>query len=483
MIKNANLDLKFSNKPILFNTLLSGKKEQKSQFKRLFGHKDSIIINSSQSSEQNGFFRSRSRLPNSSDHLVSGTHSRIGELEEEKTFKIQMKLDQEIESLINDYSRKIKTVESYIKENDFDFFEHRKSISKHAQNKPLEASAKKNSFMISKLLIRRKGDSLQISRFENVSQDKKERKILAKANYDFNFEFDGYTISVINFLSNQKHSMSLRELFSKTEQCFRLFYESSSLSLEELTYRFKSLMDYDNSPHQEIINKLFLTSSSLLNTHFNISKLYKHMDETYQVRTFKRIMVLKDRLTKLSQSELGKMHSRATSASNKVKLNSSSQSKQFSKTFYGSNPSKLQNRLRHDSVSKTMPSPGRTSTKTSTVIDFLKAVYSIYHRLLEHIYQSRYTSIKQYVDQSKVVIHNVENLASKSRPRGTGETCSQPQVRDSSNQLPWNSFARLKNLTLPHQDISSFNQLLHRYHNVLTENCNSYLKTFKKPMG
>ena len=392
-------------------------------------------------------------------------------------------MDQEIDSLITDYSRKIKTVESFIKENDFDFFEHRRSSTKHSHNKPLEMPAKKQSFMISKLLIRRKADSLQISRSETAGQDKKEMKIWSKANYDFNFEFDGYTINVINFVSNQKHSMSLKELFSKTDECFRFYYEASNLSLEELTYQFKSLMNYDNSPHQDIINKLFLTPSALLNTHFNVCKLYKHMDETYQVRSFKRIMTLKDRLTKISKSELNKMNKRATSAIKEIKLDSGSKSKQFSNTFYGDTVPKILNRFKFDSIPKTLTLPSRRSTKTETVIDFLKVIYGIYQRLLEYIYQSRYASIKQYVNQSKLIIQNVEKLASKSCSLDTGEIEQQAKNRDRYNNLSRNSFTGLKNLTLPHQNISSFNQLLRRYHNVLTENCNVYLKTFKKPMG
>jgi hypothetical protein len=482
MSKNANIDISFNNKPHLLSTLRSGKIESKSHFQRLFGHKNSLLVNESDSSERNGFFKSFSRVRNSTEQNMSETQSRIREAIEEKPFGLQMKMEQEIACMMDDYSRRIKTVESFIKENEFDFFDHRRSHSRHSHSKTLETPTKRNSFMISKLLIRRKGDSVQITKSEMANQDKKDKRVRVKPNYDFNFEFDGYTISVINFFSNQKHSMSLKELFNKTEQCFRLFYESSSQSLEEMTYRFKTLVDYDNSPHQDIIGKLFLTSASLINTHFKVSKLYKFMDESYQTRTFKRILVLKDRLTKVSQSELGKLNNRATSASKNFQINYGNASKQFSNTFYGSNPAKLNSRLRNDSASKTMTSPNKTSVRSTTVIDFLKAIYSIYHRLLEHIYQSRYHSIKQYVKQSNVVMHNVENLESKFRPRDKKEQNSQTTIQDALSQQPRNPFTRLKNLTLPHQDISSFNQMLHRYHSVLTENCNAYLKTFKKPM-
>jgi hypothetical protein len=428
--------------------------------------------------ERTNFFFVKRRTEDFYNRSLSRSTSKAIEVETNALTKSNTIKNPKLAQITIKYEKKMEELTEYIKENDYDFLDFRKNSMKARIVRNSNAEINKISQFTSKNRQKHKSEDINNVKIEKSHPTKNEHNFKVKNNYDFNLEFDGNTINIINFLLNQKYSISLRDFFLKITRFFLFFYQDSSASVEELTYKFKNLLDYEADQYQDVINKIFLTNSQLINTNFKVNKLYRYMEDNYQIKNFKRLLLFKDQIGgKCDKSKNNSSHSKIIQTRNfNFKKEVISQT-----VFFDSKHrrQKLSNVLKMDSFSRPSHTHSKALQKPTTIVDFLKSLYNISNRLVDHYYKNKFDQIKTCVEKGSSLIDKIDNLSTFVLIPGQKYTKTEASPK---HKTPQKSMMRIKNLNLPNQDISSFNQLLNRHHNVLTENCHSYLRIFKKSM-
>lgn len=400
----------------------------------------------------------------------------ISEISEEVKSS-RSEFNEKIEYIMNSHADDIKAVEKFVKANDNDFYDYRKEFKGIKKDK---RNSRVKQVDLSKIRFRNSTRLVRQVKTEPSSPAKQELNIMG---YEFNLEYDGTYISIFNFLSNHRQTLTLKEFFIKIETYFYLFHKNTNISLEELTVRFKNLIGFSTFPYKDLINKVFLNNMSLLNTNVKVSQLYAYVQTNYRDKDFKRLRALKNCLDKFSQSQGPMDHSRGQERLPELGMivrrrNIALDIPVNLLTVQDKNLSKLQMHFRREAASRRFHPTQLSQQKPPTITECLKTLYSIFLRLMDDFYDKKSNSIHTYIEKIDKQLAQVDHLSVELYEKLKQQV--QSKIFDPRLVSPKPSMFKAGNLSLMSTNITKFNKILNRNYGVLSESCQSYLKNFKR---
>jgi hypothetical protein len=225
----------------------------------------------------------------------------------------------------------------------------------------------------------------------------------SKVKNPFKFEliFDGKNITVTSFEMNMKPNIyTLPDFFEKLELFYNKFSEVTNHDPAVLTESFKLLVGFDQNSHRDIIERVFFGSKKFIRKSISKQLLMNFLAERQNlcnpskmvsrfIRSYKDKIALRSKMSLIETNKLGtKPPNNDKDLMRKASLYDSSGQQKAQFGPRGSNLSLKQN---------------ESTSSMNFEIEFLRVMYFILNRLLNHFFKTKFRNIQKLSNASSEV--------------------------------------------------------------------------------
>lgn len=337
------------------------------------------------------------------EHLESKTASSNNLQMENRDYITQM------QSLLTLYGQNLKEVERFVERNNgmtkeqsksqpqnvLVNFERRKNITNRAIGKP--------ESLPNIQLTANNGRKSISNGFEQPA--------IVNNPYKFELLFDGKNVMVTNFEMNMKTNIyTLPDFFEKLEYYYNKFCETSEKDPTEITEKFKALLNFDQNPHRELIERVFFLSKKFIrksiSKQFLMAVMSQRQTNTTQKKIFGRfIRNQKEKATLTSGMSLVE-----TSKSGGKQSNNDQEYSRKASMFDWVGQPRPQFAPRGSNLSIKQ---NESSSPLNSELEFLRVMYFVLIKLLKHFFKTKFRNIQKLsraFSEVDVKLHKLTHL-------------------------------------------------------------------------